>query len=401
MVRPLNHPCLLQLTNRRYPSSLIQTPKHDCQSQGSIRSSCYWCCNSPESCDSTQRLRIQKNETTLHDRDHQLEYIWFVHDITGRYEDRIYSLTLFLRKNCKVTKHQRVSKSHWVINASLCSSCNYTTLMFQILATTQNLSSEGLWTSKKEHKCTSPSSLKHPSIPSMLVGPLFRSSSRRLSKMTTQSRCTWRFHVNSSHNLCVASMSHSGESTSSIDFWTSPPTDTCPTKHVQQYTPEDEHGTWSWRFGRSCSFLNFKWVICRFHVNLPGCTWNLYEVICVQIMNSSTWKKSLNSERIFPADTHIYKVTSCLQLTCIICIYIYTNGLKLRMPILRPKFFLAQLECLQNAPVMKKVRMPITWAQNTVNMHESEKSVICVLFHLYLYLYTSNIYNVCIKGILT
>lgn len=146
---------VLQLMNRRYPPFSIQTPKHDCQSQGSIRSSCYWCCNSPESCDSTQRLRIQKSETTHHDRDHQLEYIdtWFVHDATGRYKDRLYSLTLFLRKSCKVTKHQRVSKSHWVINASLCSSCNYTTLMFQILATTQNLSSVRF----KDHKCTSPS----------------------------------------------------------------------------------------------------------------------------------------------------------------------------------------------------------------------------------------------------
>lgn len=66
---------VLQLMNRRYPPFSIQTPKHDCQSQGSIRSSCYWCCNSPESCDSTQRLRIQKSETTHHDRDHQLEYI--------------------------------------------------------------------------------------------------------------------------------------------------------------------------------------------------------------------------------------------------------------------------------------------------------------------------------------
>lgn len=202
--------------NRRYPPSLIQTPKHDCQSQGSIRSSCYWCCNSPESCDSTQRLRIQKSETTHHDRDHQLEYIRGV--CMMPLVDTKIDYTPWRHSFEKIAKSLNISELVRVIESSLCSSCSYTTLMFQILATTQNLSSEGLWTSKKEHKCTSPSSSKHPSIPSMLVDPLFRSSSRRLWKISTQSRCTSSFHVNSSHNLCVAMMSPSRESTVAVIF---------------------------------------------------------------------------------------------------------------------------------------------------------------------------------------
>ncbi len=54
------------------------------------------------------------------DRDDQLEWtVICAAYITGRYKDRIWiysRLRYFLwKKNAKVTKHQRVTKSHWVI----------------------------------------------------------------------------------------------------------------------------------------------------------------------------------------------------------------------------------------------------------------------------------------------